>query len=1325
MFRGESGSGDDSSLSSSFSSSYSSSVASDTSKSSESAPKNVATAKLAAKQPRGKPFVPPKTIMKKPAGKRPLPKRTPLPGAAAPPAPKAADASDREAQFDALHSELMKSRMTIGQRWKEAWSSSPSSGSAVSSVSDLEDVSELDSSDIASSTNPSDDSWLASSELLTSAVGPPAARKGDAESADSRYIMSLLEGELSSGSDLLRKDSNGRLNLTSSGFIDNLTVDSGPSAGSQRAFAAADETVMPRPLRDLKLRLFHGDGPASPSSSLESARAAVPEKWKKLPAGKTVAYGNQKGVADAGKSLEEEELLSQRAGKYGEGKDEEEPFREAAPETHLRWAIDELEEPPTEWRDREADKHSPKIVKRPLTAEDMTVEERLDDNACQEDFYRREMADRIIYEYTGDPLTPQIEKLREERVRLSEWAKRLARRELPWTEAEKPAAYKAPLVRPPLRDVGSTFPKRETDPPLVTDLFPCGGGIEARLLKRDALPSTRVWQMEQKAKRQQRQTMQQREHIRILQAALTKRTGPEPEGISSKGLFLKGTDGEALSPRTAQLKLYEEQCAYLGAQLDEEHGFSDHYRKRMNQVLLKNLALAKRHEGAVEAIKQNKIILDQQRAENITAEEHLADLKHQVDQETTKRFIETSCRQQREEQAQTLQARYSQLVHYLQEAEEKRTSYEDGLRSAQSKAQKAEALLQTKEVEIACAKRYMESQDAQLLEKEVLHRKERDRANVAEREVEHLNETIAAKDAQIATLQEEVAKSEAKLQQAQLEHEQTKTSLQATQTELRQRDAELESLREQLVEQRRTSNTTQQRVVALERLTADFEALAKEAEADEADMEAWRDALEARRSKMLAILEAAERSALGDLPQLSQEGADSQTMAALSEQVNALREARKQESTVHEEEYQKVQEEKQTIEKQLNRQKEESKQLQKEVDSLRRQLKLEAMKAKSATRRATRKAPAYGWQSGQSLSEELRAMKSGCPLEMLSSSGNRRPEVRYVKMFKHGTVTWTEDMTGRKGYKKGDQFSARDIVGVDFGISSSAYIRGLEVEKKSKGPSQPPFPWRCFTIRTLKRSYDFRANSDRAAQDWVVGLGRLSRLHSAPMITSRHELVVHRVRMKLGAYAEQRGVTPAVIWKEAINRTLAQMPHIRHRIAEKMGRESMRQQQGEGLSKAVPAVNLLPDGGGAQQSANEGRQASPLPGGEKKRGGRHRRESIKKLPKDLHEVGSPSGRRRRSTVDSERRRRNSQRAEERRKDFPTPADKEADSQEPVAGETPDESSHPEAKPNKMPSKQSVADEQKAARKSSSKGILSRAGSLFRRATTEASKDSAE
>lgn len=91
------------------------------------------------------------------------------------------------------------------------------------------------------------------------------------------------------------------------------------------------------------------------------------------------------------------------------------------------------------------------------------------------------------------------------------------------------------------------------------------------------------------------------------------------------------------------------------------------------------------------------------------------DLKDQVDREMTKRAIETSSRQQREEQALSLQERYAQLVHYLQETEEKRSAFEDGLRTAQSDAQKAAALLQVKEVEIAYAKHYMETQDAQML----------------------------------------------------------------------------------------------------------------------------------------------------------------------------------------------------------------------------------------------------------------------------------------------------------------------------------------------------------------------------------------------------------------------------------------------------------------------------------------------------------------------------------------------------------------------------------------------------------------------------------
>lgn len=104
-----------------------------------------------------------------------------------------------------------------------------------------------------------------------------------------------------------------------------------------------------------------------------------------------------------------------------------------------------------------------------------------------------------------------------------------------------------------------------------------------------------------------------------------------------------------------------------------------------------------------------------ERAEHLQAEEQLRDLQDRIEAETNKSLIERSCRQQRDQQATMLQQRYSQLLHYLQEAEEKRSSFEDGLRVAQSRAQKAEALLQTKEAELAYARRCLETLDVQML----------------------------------------------------------------------------------------------------------------------------------------------------------------------------------------------------------------------------------------------------------------------------------------------------------------------------------------------------------------------------------------------------------------------------------------------------------------------------------------------------------------------------------------------------------------------------------------------------------------------------------
>lgn len=174
---------------------------------------------------------------------------------------------------------------------------------------------------------------------------------------------------------------------------------------------------------------------------------------------------------------------------------------------------------------------------------------------------------------------------------------------------------------------------------------------------------------------------------------------------------------------------------------------------------------------------------------------------------------------------------------------------------------------------------------ATLQEKEVLRRKERDRANLAERQIEQLNESLAAKDMQISGLMEKVTDSEAQLQQEQKDHEQTRQALQEAQAALRQREAEIQALQSQVDGQRQSATTAQQKLAALEKLAADFEAFAGEADADEEDIEAWRDALEARRAKALTILEAAERSALAVLSRLDHQGAEAQAVKSLAQQV--------------------------------------------------------------------------------------------------------------------------------------------------------------------------------------------------------------------------------------------------------------------------------------------------------------------------------------------------------------------------------------------------------------------------------------------------------
>ncbi|KAL8452173.1 hypothetical protein Emed_001480 [Eimeria media] len=1151
------------------SSSYSSSLSS--SISSLSAAEDAAPTQPAVAQATPKPFIPPKIATGKRMPRRPLPKRAPLP-----PAAKAGmeDPAQRQEQLAALQTQLLMSRATIGQRWKEAWQSVDSSKNGISGESDFEDIDAILASESSFEDNAPARATYAESRARQLGSSDSTLNR----SGSNKDIMALLEREISVGTDGSSGGSSRSLNLTSSGFVDDLGFDTSSQESPVRVSPPPAEAIMPRPFQHLKLRLFQNGGQESSSSFSSPETSGPTAQWRQLPSRET-------SVPEEYQSSEEPESEGEGQGRLDvdQERDElEEPQGEAdvttaaepsPPEAEeeppqLKWEIDQVEEDEEEEEQQQPRavpkpkaRAKAKVVQRPLQAADLQVEDRLDEDACQEDFDRREMTDRILYEFTGDPLTPKLERLRAERIKLAQWAKKLSGRDR--SEEDKPVPYRPPLVRPALKDVGSFFPRAEVDRPLMAELAAKGEGIEARMGKKALLPSTRVWQVEQRAVRLERHTAQQKEHLRLLQSALRKKEDAGQAAGDPRYGRSSSFDEEELSPRTVELKLYEEQCAYLGAQLDEEHEFCDAYRQQLNRALFKQLALKKRHENAVDAIQQQKAMQQQQKVKHMQAEEQLVDLQDQVERKLNKLDIETSVRQQREEQALSLQERYAQLVHYLQEAEEKRSAYEDGLREAQSHAQKAAALLQTKEVELAYAKHFMETHHTQMLEKEVLRRKERDRANVAEKQIEQMNESLAEKETQISSLMEKISEGEARLQLEQQKHDETRETLQQVQTELKKRDAEVDALQLQIEDQRRAAAGIQSKMAALEKLAAEFDAVAGEAKEDEAELEAWRNALEARRAKALALLQAAEQSALSVMTQLDENGGGAQAVNALSHQVEALRAAREEELSVHEQEYKKLSAERRAMEEQLQQKEEAAQSLQQKVESLTSRLKRESLKLKNANRRVVASAPAFGRRSDHSFLRELRTMRIGSAVEMWTktSSSNKR-EPRYLKMFKHGIVMWTEDMSGKKGFKKGEHLVARDIIGIDFGSSSSAYLMARSEKKgkeKNVSSEQLPPPWRCFTVRTLTNSYAFIATSDEAAQDWIIGLGRLSKLPFAPTVTSRRELVVHRVAMKLNAYAGQRGIPLVVVWKEAINRTLAQMPQIRQRAADKASRESKKQ----------------------------------------------------------------------------------------------------------------------------------------------------------------------
>lgn len=153
-------------------------------------------------------------------------------------------------------------------------------------------------------------------------------------------------------------------------------------------------------------------------------------------------------------------------------------------------------------------------------------------------------------------------------------------------------------------------------------------------------------------------------------------------------------------------------------------------------------------------------------------------------------------------------------------------------------------------------------------------RKERDRANAAERQVEELRASLAAKEQEISKLMKNSENGVTLLEKEQKEHLKTREALAAAQATLKQQAAELQA-----------PHLQQHKLDSIRKLAKDFQALSDEAEAEEREMEAWHTEVEERRAKALSILEEAERSAIAVFSQLDKGAADASAVSELSQQV--------------------------------------------------------------------------------------------------------------------------------------------------------------------------------------------------------------------------------------------------------------------------------------------------------------------------------------------------------------------------------------------------------------------------------------------------------
>eukprot|EP00922_Rhytidocystis_sp_ex-Travisia-forbesii_P022038 GHVS01032259.1.p1 GENE.GHVS01032259.1~~GHVS01032259.1.p1 ORF type:complete len:707 (+),score=133.20 GHVS01032259.1:197-2317(+) len=519
-------------------------------------------------------------------------------------------------------------------------------------------------------------------------------------------------------------------------------------------------------------------------------------------------------------------------------------------------------------------------------------------------------------------------------------------------------------------------------------------------------------------------------------------------------------------------------------------------KQETKQLLLRTNVMQKQISQYEQTIKEQQCLVENMQEQNESCgqglEEHrekVENLESALSAAESARSGEVESREHYECMLKELQSRYAQLTQHVQELEEKRSSFAEGLREKSSQLDNVSALLQISREEGTQMAVERDSLDRQQRELCWELQSSREEVDALSREVQQIKDDRTRLQKQLTNTTEQLATTTAQL-------DETTTVVNDTATALQQSTDTMQS--------------TQQM-------------------------------LKLREEEILYL-----QQQLGQLGSRSEEAVASTTIGVGGDSV-AVQETGSLESGAN------LQEEQHS--RSLARLKEEhSKQVcelavanRSRFDELQHkhegEVRIWCNRTDSLKAHVYRNRNALGWRPVSPSPSDLKGVFRGALVTKACYRGNKHKRVdRFIKVTPEGSFVWSSDLSGRGHFDSQRTIPLETIFRTEYGPYSQAQLWSNSQNKE--------LPWRCFSLFTAKRSFDFIAKDDRAAESFVIGLGRLIAVHSAsPVIQSRSEFLVRRVNLKLSAYCARRGISHKTLWLEAIRRTLSQQPDIlmRHR----------------------------------------------------------------------------------------------------------------------------------------------------------------------------------